>query len=76
MTPQQLADDALMAFRAERIAIRRIAEIDAMFDSATIWGSWMIGVANERRTLVTHLNANGRDIPHRHLTHCGGRATN
>lgn len=76
MTNQQIADVQLMAYRADRIAIQRIAAIDAMFDSNTAWGSWMVGVANERRTLVTHLNANGHEIVHRYQAHCGGRATN
>jgi hypothetical protein len=70
MTSQQIADVMLIAYRADRIAIQRIAAIDAMFESATDWGSWMVMVANERRTLVTHLNDHGHEIPHRHQAHC------
>lgn len=34
-------------------AVERIAQIDAMFESATGWGSWMVGCANEREDLAT-----------------------
>ena len=34
-------------------AIARIAEIDAMFEEATGWGSWMVMGANEREYLAT-----------------------
>ena len=37
--------------RAEAIA--RIAQIDAMFEGATGWGSWMVEAANEREGLAT-----------------------
>ena len=34
----------------------RIAEIDAMFEAATGWGSWMVECANEREALATKFN--------------------
>lgn len=34
-------------------AIKRVAEIDAKFESATGWGSWMVMCANEREALAT-----------------------
>lgn len=34
-------------------AIARIAKIDAKFESAKHWGSWMVMVANEREALAT-----------------------
>lgn len=37
-------------------AIKRIAEIDAMFEAATGWGSWMVDCANEREDLATQFN--------------------
>lgn len=37
-------------------ALIRIAEIDAMFEASTGWGSWMVSVANEREALVNHIN--------------------
>lgn len=43
-------------------AITRVAEIDKMFESATGWGSWMIGCANEREAL-----ANEFGFEHKHL---------
>ena len=33
-------------------AQERIAEIDAMFEAATGWGSWMVMAANEREALA------------------------
>lgn len=45
----------------------RIAEIDAMFEAATGWGSWMVSVANEREALVNY--ANGRWLLEEPLTH-------
>ena len=45
----------------------RISEIDAMFEGATGWGSWMVGSANERETLVNHLQSAGlTDVQHKH----------
>ena len=40
-------------------AIKRIREIDAMFETSTAWGSWMVTASNERRNLVDALNQNG-----------------
>jgi len=34
----------------------RIAQIDAMFEGATGWGSWMVMAANEREELATHFS--------------------
>lgn len=36
--------------------LRRIREVDAMFDRATGWGSWMVGAANDRERLVNYAN--------------------
>ena len=33
-------------------AAKRVAEIDAMFEAATGWGSWMVMAANEREALA------------------------
>lgn len=41
-------------------AIARIAEIDAKFEAATGWGSWMVMLANEREDL-----ANKFGLPHK-----------
>ncbi len=48
----------------------RIAEIDAMFESATSWGSWMVGCANEREALADQIG-----VPHKYQarTASGGR---
>ncbi len=40
----------------------RIAEIDAEFERAIGWGSWMVMCANEREALVNELRAEGHDI--------------
>lgn len=45
----------------------RIAEIDAMFERAKGWGSWMVMTANDREALVDRLRAAGEDIDHKHL---------
>jgi hypothetical protein len=37
-------------------AEKRVAEIDAMFEDAKGWGSWMVAAANEREVLA---NAHG-----------------
>lgn len=61
---------------AEKAAARiRIAAIDALFDSATGWGSWMVSAANEREALVARLQAAGEAIEHEHLARnmWGGR---
>lgn len=34
-------------------AKKRIAEIDASFEAASGWGSWMVMCANEREDLAT-----------------------
>ena len=44
----------------EADALKRVAEISAMFEGATGWGSWMVSAANERERLVARLNATGR----------------
>lgn len=54
--------------RAE--ALQRIAEIDAKFEAAKGWGSWMIMVANEREDL-----ANQFGLEHKNQARCGGRRT-
>lgn len=51
-------------------AEKRIAEIDAKFEAATGWGSWMVMVANEREDL-----ANQFGLPHKYQARCGGRRT-
>ena len=51
-------------------AIKRISEIDAMFESATGWGSWMVMCANERKDL-----ANRHGLEHKYQARCGGRRT-
>lgn len=58
---------------AEKLA--RIAQIDAAFEAATRWGSWMVMSANERERLVNDLRKNGHDIEHKYLarTASGGR---
>lgn len=45
-----------------RATIDRIAEIDAKFEAATGWGSWMVMLANERERL-----ADEHGLPHRYL---------
>jgi hypothetical protein len=51
-------------------AIKRIAEIDAMFAEATGWGSWMVMCANEREAL-----ANEFGLEHKYQARCGGQRT-
>jgi len=41
---------------------KRVAEIDAMFDEAKGWGSWMVMAANEREYI-----ANLFGLEHKHL---------
>lgn len=48
----------------------RVAEIDAMFEAATGWGSWMVECANEREYL-----ANVYGFEHKWQARCGGRRT-
>lgn len=52
-------------------AIKRIAEIDAEFDKAARWGSWMSMASNEREDL-----ANWYGLEHRWQIRCGGERTN
>jgi hypothetical protein len=57
--------------------IERIAEIDAMFEEATSWGSWMVMCANEREGLVNELSKSGVNIEHKWLARTSdGRRTN
>jgi hypothetical protein len=50
----------------------RIAEIDAWFDGASGWGSWMIALANEREALVNLILAEtGEIVEHKHLARVG-----
>ena len=51
-------------------AVKRIAEINAMFEGATGWGSWMVEAANEREHLATQF-----DLPQRYQARSasGGR---
>jgi hypothetical protein len=43
-------------------ALTRIAEIDAMFASATHWGSWMVEAANEREHLATRFGLEHKNL--------------
>jgi len=56
-------------------ALSRIEEIDRSFETAVSWGSWMVGVANEREELVNYLNSRGVEKEHKYLarTGSGGR---
>jgi hypothetical protein len=59
------------ALLSERDAAKaRIAEIDAMFESAKGWGSWMVMVANERERLAEKCG-----LEHKWQARCGGRRT-
>lgn len=68
MTNQETADVMLAEHRLNKIGLARIAEIDAMFDDTTGWGSWMVGASLERKDLINAINARGGDIPHKYLT--------
>ncbi len=59
----------------EKLAL--IADLDALFDGATEWGSWMVSAANHRERLVNELNKCGHNIPHKNLarTSSGGRVS-
>lgn len=46
-----MTDTAADRRRADAIA--RIAAIDEKFEAAKRWGSWMVGLANEREMLAT-----------------------
>ena len=54
----------------EADAKKRIDEIDAKFEAATGWGSWMVMLANERETLALKFG-----FPHKNRARCGGRKT-
>jgi len=58
----------------EQTVRRRIAEIDAMFEDAAGWGSWMVEAANEREALVDRLIAAGHAAEHKHLARTAGGA--
>lgn len=51
-------------------AVKRIAEIDAMFEGATGWGSWMVMAANEREALADRF---GFEQKYQARTASGGR---
>lgn len=51
-------------------AEKRVAEIDAMFEKATGWGSWMVMAANEREFLA---NVHGFEHKYQAMTASGGR---
>jgi len=48
----------------------RVAEIDAMFESATHWGSWMVAAANEREDLADRFGFEHKNLAR---TASGGR---
>lgn len=56
-----------MTYTAKEQAIERIRKIDAMFDGATGWGSWMVGCANEREALATEYG-----LPQKYQARNGG----
>lgn len=51
-------------------ATARVSEIDAKFETAKSWGSWMVMLANEREHL-----ANVYGLEHKWQARCGGRRT-
>jgi TnpA family transposase len=51
-------------------AEKRVAEIDAMFEQATGWGSWTVSAANEREFLA---NVHGFEHKYQARTASGGR---
>jgi hypothetical protein len=67
--------DDLMSMTDADTALRRVSEIDEMFDAAHGWGSWMVDVANERERLVDGLRRNGYSIDHKWRARCGGYRT-
>lgn len=50
-------------------AVERIAQIDAMFESVTGWGSWMVGCANEREDLAERFG-----LPQKYQARNGNRS--
>lgn len=70
MTSQQSADIELTKYRLDRIAFKRIAEIDAMFDMGVPPDKQTSAryLATERCELVNGINARGGKIAHRHVT--------
>lgn len=42
--------------------LKRIDEIDSWFETAKGWGSWMVGMSNERHGLVRQLRDHGIEI--------------
>lgn len=47
--------------------LARIAKIDAMFDAATAWGSWMVSASGDRARLVQSLSKfDGIEVAHKH----------
>lgn len=64
-------DEAIYIIRKKN-ATERIAEIDAMFEAATYWGSWMVTAANEREALATEF-----ELEHKWLARIsnGGRTS-
>lgn len=61
----------------QEAALRRISEIDAMFEQASGWGSWMVACANERERIVDQLRERGHNIEHKYQarTASGGRVS-
>mgnify|MGYP003347831795 FL=1 len=51
-----------MAHEEQTTALARIAHIDAMFEGASRWGSWMVMYATEREVLAKRLRAVGHQI--------------
>lgn len=59
-----------MSANDREAAVNRIAEIDAMFEAATGWGSWMVMCANERERLADKFG-----LEHKWQARCGGKRT-
>jgi hypothetical protein len=54
--------------------LKRIAEIDSMFEQSKSWGSWMVMAANEREALVNKLRAAGHAVEHKWLVRTPDRS--
>lgn len=54
----------------EAQAVARVAAIDAKFEAAQGWGSWMVSLANEREGLADRFG-----LEHKHQARVGGRRT-